>query len=351
MNKIRVVHMLCSNSYSGAENVVCQIVNMFKEDATYEFVYASPDGRIRDALEKRRILFAPMKDATLSEFKRVIKEINPSIVHAHDMRASFLAALACGNIPMISHVHNNNFDSQKPTIKAFLYRYAAIKAKHIFWVSQSSFDGYFFHKGLGKKSTVLYNVIDANQLVERANEAPLQTPYDIVYVGRLTYQKNPQRLINVLGSIVSQKPEVKCALIGTGDLEEEVKGLIKIKKLENNIDFLGFQSNPYGILKNAKIMIMTSRWEGTPMCALEAMALGIPIVSTPTDGLKELVDNGITGFLDDEDSKIRDDCVRIVLDDEMRNNFSNATLQKSRQMMELKKYHHQLKQIYTKYAR
>ena len=65
--------------------------------------------------------------------------------------------------------------------------------------------------------------------------APLQTPYDIVYVGRLTYQKNPQRLINVLGSIVSQKPEVKCALIGTGDLEEEVKGLIKIKKLEKYV--------------------------------------------------------------------------------------------------------------------
>ena len=42
MNKIKIVHMLCSNSFSGAENVVCQIVNAFKDDARYKFVYASP---------------------------------------------------------------------------------------------------------------------------------------------------------------------------------------------------------------------------------------------------------------------------------------------------------------------
>lgn len=351
MKKIRVVHVLCSNSYSGAENVICQIINMFKEDDHYEFVYASPDGTIRDVLKSRGIVFAPMVSATLNEFKRVISEVNPSIIHAHDMRAGFLASLSCGNKPIISHIHNNNFDSQKLTIKAVLYRYAAMKAKHIFWVSQSSFDGYCFHKGLETKSTVLYNVIDASQLVEKANQALFNTPYDIVYIGRMTYQKNPQRLISVLGSIINDRPEIRCAMIGTGDLEEEVRNAIKDKRLERNIDFLGFQSNPYGILKNAKIMIMTSRWEGTPMCALEAMALGIPIVSTPTDGLKELVSQGITGFLGENDAELKEECIRILSNNEMRRRFSEATLAKSKQMMNLEKYRYQLDQVYTKYSR
>ena len=75
---------------------------------------------------------------------------------------------------------------------------------------------------------------------------------------------------------------MQCAVIGTGELEEVTKTLSHNKGLDNNLHFLGFMSNAYGILEHSKLMIMTSRWEGTPMCALEAMALGVPIVSTPS---------------------------------------------------------------------
>lgn len=351
MNKIRVLHMLCSNCYSGAENVVCQIINMFKRDDQYEFVYASPDGPIKEALEARGIAFAPMVAASLSEFKRVIKKVKPDIIHAHDMRAGFLVSLTCKNIPVISHIHNNNFNSQKPTVKAFLYRYAAIKAKHIFWVSQSSFDGYCFHKGLENKSTVLYNVIDSEQLKEKARLATVKSKYDIVYIGRMTYQKNPQRLLDVLSAIIKERPETRCALIGTGDLEDLVKENIRKKQLDKNVDFLGFQSNPYGILKNAKMMIMTSRWEGTPMCALEAMVFGVPIVSTPTDGLRELVKQGHTGFLEENNIAIKERCIQIISDDSIRKELSKATAARSKDMMNVNKYKNQLAEVYNKFSK
>lgn len=61
--------------------------------------------------------------------------------------------------------------------------------------------------------------------------------------------------------------------------------------------FGGFRKNPYKILKNSQVMIMTSRWEGLGMCALEAMALGVPVVSTPTGGLCEIIEDGKNGFL------------------------------------------------------
>lgn len=351
MSKLRIIHMLCSNSYSGAENVCCQIINLFKGNDYYEFVYASPDGSIRGALEERGIKFIPMTSATLREFKRVIAEVKPDIIHAHDMRAGFLAALACDNISMISHIHNNNFDSQKLTVKAVLYRYAAMKAKHIFWVSQSSFEGYCFHKGLEKKSTILYNVINPALLEEKVHYAAIKTSYDIVYIGRMTYQKNPQRLLAVMERIIKDKPEVRCAMIGTGDLEEEIRKLIQEKSLNKNIDFLGFQSNPYGILKNAKIMMMTSRWEGTPMCALEAMALGVPIVSTPTDGLRELIKPGITGYLEENDMEIKAKCIQLIEDKKLRENFSNATLERSKKMMDLDCYRGQLESVYNQYSK
>lgn len=132
MKKIKILHVLVSGTYNGAENVVCQIIDMFKDDNNIEMYYCSLDGPVRIALEERGINFQPVKELSIKELKRVIRNVQPTIVHAHDMRAGFLASLACGKIPLISHIHNNNYDSRSISLKAILYLYAALKAKHIF---------------------------------------------------------------------------------------------------------------------------------------------------------------------------------------------------------------------------
>ena len=346
--KIKVLHILCSNQYSGAENVICQIIGLFNNDPDFDFVYSSPDGPIRETLDDKNIKFKPMSKATIGEFKRVINIEKPDIIHAHDMRASFLAALVCGKIPLISHIHNNNFDSQKISVKAILYKYAANKSKHIFWVSKSSFTGYRFHKNLEEKSTILCNVINPVELIRKAENAEKKISYDVVYIGRLTYQKNPQRLINVLSIVAENYPKVKCAIIGDGDLSGEVNKIISGKHLEKNIYTLGFLKNPYGILMNSKVMVMTSRWEGTPMCAIEAMILGIPIVSTPTDGLVDLVENGITGILSNDDNELAESIIEIISDDTMREKMGYAAQKIGNNLMDLVKYKNEIEQQYRK---
>ena len=69
-------------------------------------------------------------------------------------------------------------------------------------------------------------------------------------------------------------------------------------------------------MKNAKIMLMTSRWEGTPMCVLEAMELGVPLVSTPSDGIADVVRNGENGYLEESDEKLAERCVELLTDSE-----------------------------------
>ena len=337
---MKVLHLLQSNRFSGAENVACQIIHMMGREADYEMVYCSPDGQIREALAERNVMFAPINKMSVSEVKRVLREQKPDVIHAHDMGASFFAALACGKTPLISHIHNNNFDSQKPTLKAILYRCAASKAKHIFWVSRAAQDGYFFSKGLRKKSSVLYNVIDTQQLRQKAAEAACKTAYDVVYLGRLTYPKNPQKLLSVLEKVIAQKPDTKVAIVGSGELEEEVRQIVAEKNMQNNVDLLGFMSNPYGILQNAKVMLMTSRWEGLPMCALEAMALGVPIVSTPTDGMRELLEHSEGGCLSGDGDVLADELLRFLSDAEYRATQSACAL--------IKAEHHNNKEDYTK---
>lgn len=344
---MKVLHLLQSNRFSGAENVVCQIIGMMKNEPNIEMVYCSRDGQISEALNERNIAFAPIKELSVKEVKRVIKEQKPDIIHAHDMGASFVAARACGKIPLISHIHNNNFNSRGLSAKSIAYYFAARKSKHIFWVSQSSFDGYAFHKSLKGKSSVLYNIIDVNALYEKTELDGNSYNYDVIYVGRLTYPKDPQRLMRVLKRACAVCPGLKIAIVGTGDLEEETKKVCKDLNLQNNVRFLGFKSNPLKMLRDAKVMVMTSRWEGTPMCALESLALGTPIISTPTDGLCELIKDGESGFLSDNDDILGDKIANVVTDSDIQKKLSEYALASSKIYNDIQKYKCEIIRVYT----
>lgn len=103
--------------------------------------------------------------------------------------------------------------------------------------------------------------------------------------------------------------------------------IVNESKLKDNIKFFGFLSNPYPVLKKSKILIMTSIYEGTPMCALEAQLLGKPIVATPVDGLLDIVDNGYNGYLSNDDNVFALKVLHILKDENY--NFFQKTLSKN----------------------
>ena len=334
---MKVLHVLNSRIYSGAEKVVCQIIKAFRGEV--EMVYCSPDSEIvRKMLKEQDVTFVPMENMSTGELKRVIGQVQPDLIHAHDMRASFFAALCCGKIPLISHIHNNAYDARGLSPKTVAYLLAGCKAKHILWVSNSSFEGYAFHKLFGKKSSVLYNIIDTEQILEKKAADENSYDYDLIYVGRLTYQKDPQRLMRLCAALKARKPDVKVAIVGTGELEEEVKALCEELGIGENVQFLGFQSNPIKMVHDSKAMILTSRWEGTPMCALEAMALGTPVVSTPSDGMKDLIQDGVNGYLTDDDNVMVEKILKIAREPEHRRMLSENTKKKFAVINDAPKY-------------
>ncbi len=343
---MKVLHLLTTQTFSGAENVVCQIVGMFQDDADVEMVYCSLDGQIREALQERNIAFAPVEKVSVKEIKRVIAEQKPDVVHAHDMRASFVAAMACGKIPLISHIHGKVPDAAKVSKRSIAYSFAAKKAKHIFWVSESSYCGYVFSKFVAKKSSVLYNTINISTLLEKAAQDKNAYDYDIVFLGRLAEEKDPCRFVRVVKIIAKQFPQVRVAMVGTGTLKSVVADAIRAEGLEQNIFLLGFQTNPFGILKNAKLMLMTSRREGTPMCALEAMALGVPVVCTPTDGLKEIVRNGETGFWAETDEMLAEKSLLLLMDENRQKTFSQNARAFSKKLNNIEDYREKLSDAY-----
>ena len=334
---MKVMHVLSSRIYSGAEKVVCQIIKSFRDDV--EMVYCSPDSDIvRQMLAEQDVIFLPMEKMCTSELKRVIREQKPDLIHAHDMRASFLSALCCGRIPLVSHIHNNAYDARGLSPKTVGYLLAGFKAKHILWVSNSSYEGYAFHKLFAKKSSVLYNIIDTEVIFDKKAQDDHTYDYDMIYVGRLTFQKDPQRLMRLCARLKESKPDLKVAIVGTGELEAELKQLCEQLHIVENVNFLGFQSNPIKMIHDSKAMILTSRWEGTPMCALEAMALGTPVVSTPSDGMKDLIDDGINGYLTDDDTVMAEKLLAIMNDADHRNALGQQAQNKFNLINDAPKY-------------
>lgn len=344
---MKVMHVLNSRIYSGAEKVVCQIIKSFRDDADMEMVYCSPDSDIvRQMLAEQGVTFLPIESMSTKELKRVIDEQKPDLIHAHDMRASFFSALSCGKIPLVSHVHNNAYNARGLSSKTIAYLYAGFKAKHILWVSNSSYEGYAFHKLFAQKSSVLYNIIDTEQIFEKKAQDTKTYDYDMIYVGRLTYQKDPQRLMRLCARLKEQKPDLNAAIVGTGELEDEVKALCAELGIQDNVHFLGFQSNPIKMVHDSKAMILTSRWEGTPMCALEAMVLGTPVVSTPSDGMKDLIDDGVTGYLTDDDELMAEKLLIIMNDSEHRNFLAENARERFEKINDAPKYKEAIRACY-----
>ena len=343
---MRILHILPTNRFSGAENVACQIIGFFSGNPDYEMAYCSPEGPIRKEVEGKGIRFIGLESFTRKQIRKAIKEFKPDLIHAHDMRATLESSMICGNLPVVSHIHCNAKGNNKLSARSMLYYLSSLKCKHVIWVSKSAYDSFYFHRRISQKSTILYNVIDEEDLKQRSESFDNQLSSDVVYVGRLSEEKDPIRLINILRLVADALPDVKVAIVGSGDMEEQTKAECHRLGLDKNITFTGFIPNPSGIMKSSKVMVMTSIMEGTPMCILEAQALGIPVVSTPVGGIMDLIFDGENGFLSNEDSVLAERIIDLVSSETLFEKMSSDSLKKSHKYNDIEAYRQTLDYIY-----
>lgn len=120
----------------------------------------------------------------------------------------------------------------------------------------------------------------------------------VMGIGRLSTQKDFHCLISAFASVAKQRDALRLILLGDGKQRDELKQLSEDLGVSSKIDFVGFQHNPYGWLSQADVFVLSSRWEGSPNVLTEALALGIPSVSTRCpSGPNEVLEEGKYGPL------------------------------------------------------
>lgn len=341
---MRVLHLLKSNKFSGAESVVLTIIGLFPE---YEMIYASLDGPIRQVVEDAGYRFYALESSKISSVKKAIVELKPDIVHAHDFSMSTSAAWAAGKIPVVSHLHNNPPWLGKIHPKSVMFALALPRIQQVISVSESVQKEYLFGWLMNGKNTVLGNYVDVERVHRMAQEPCDCDNVDLVFLGRLSAPKQPLMFCEIVKRVKEKIPEVTARMIGDGELADEVRNYLNENGLQNTIELVGFQANPYKYLKRGKIMVMPSAWEGFGLAAVEALSLGIPVLCSGVGGLKNIV-NESCGAICAEKNQYVDNIVKWLNGDVDWEQIRKSCCAGARMFSDKQTYKEILKKVYSR---
>lgn len=341
---MKILHLLKSNKYSGAENVVLTIMDMSPE---LDMIYASPDGPIRRVVEERNHIFYPLKSSSIFDVKAAIKEIQPDIIHAHDFSMANTAAWATSKIPVIVHLHNNPLWLKKICLKSLAFAFALPKIKQVICVSKAVEDEYIFRKMMKNKNVVVGNVIDAESIKQKAQEKVKCKQVDLIFLGRQTNSKCPILFCQIVEEVKRTIPQITARMIGDGELMPKVKNYIQLHNLSENIELVGFQSNPYPYLSAGKIMVMPSAWEGFGLAAVEGMCLEKTVICSGVGGLADIVDDSCGVKCNTLEEYSRAIINLLYNKEEYIKKTKNAFI-KSNQYTDIAKYANTIKELYQK---
>jgi colanic acid/amylovoran biosynthesis glycosyltransferase len=175
--------------------------------------------------------------------------------------------------------------------------------------------------------------IDCNKFQYQLRKANPSIFY-LVSIARLVEKKGLQYSIQAVAKLIPHHPNLQYQIVGDGLLKEELQQLIEQLNVSNNIKLLGWktQQEIFTIMKDADILLAPSvtsqdgNCEGIPMCLMEAMAKGLPVISTYHSGIPELIEDGVSGYLlpereiDDLASKIE----HLILNPDLRQKMGQA---------------------------
>ena len=339
---MRILHLLKSDKFSGAENVVLTIMNLFPEE---EMIYASPDGPIRQVVEDAGHQFYALESSKISSVKKAIAELKPDIIHAHDFGMATNAAWAAGKTPVIAHLHNNPPWLGKIHPKSVMFALALPRIQQVISVSESVQKEYLFGRLMNGKNTVLGNFVDVERVRRMAQEPCTCGDVDLVFLGRLSTPKNPNAFCRIIKEVTIKIPDVRAVMIGDGDLREEIEQYIYENSLENNIKLVGFQKNPYPYLKKARIAIMPSIWEGFGLAAVEALSLGLPVLCSGVGGLANIVTEECGKICNSTNDYVME-IEKLISNIEVYNEKSINAKRRSEDYSNMEEYRMKLKNIY-----
>jgi glycosyltransferase involved in cell wall biosynthesis len=317
MAKLKVLHVIPTLLTGGAERLVTDLVifsdrskfevsvlSICKTESIFEkeleekgFKIHSLNFPLEKYLDhkKRYLYYLPIVLKT----RRYLQNLQPDILHFHLGGQKFLLPASLFlRIPVKIRTIHTVAEKDAPGFRRFFNK-LAFKFFGVVPVSISKEVAKTVAQVYGSKifSPVIYNGIDTQRFIgskkiKRPNEELI-----LINVARFERVKNHKLLIEAFEEALMKQPNMELWLVGDGSLRREIELLVQKKDLTEKVKFLGIRSDIPQLLNQVDMFVLSSDYEGFGLVVAEAMAAGIPVISTAVAGVKEILENGKYGVL------------------------------------------------------
>lgn len=281
----------------GAERVMINLADYFSRQGYKTILvtsfrdiweYTVPNAVKRITLEEHEIKQSKLKRniTRIKRLRKFCKDEKPDVLVSFMAEPNFRAILATWGLPVKNLISVRNDPN-----KEYAGRVGHIVGKYLLpfadgCVFQTKEAKNWFPKRLQKKSRIIYNAVKEDFYhVERH-----PVPGEIVTCGRLEEQKNHALLIAAFSKVIERYPEARLKIYGEGSLRGKLQKQIDALGLHEKAFLMGATNHVEKVLETADVFVLSSDFEGMPNALMEAMAAGVPCISTdcPCGGPREL---------------------------------------------------------------
>lgn len=304
------LHIDTARTWRGGQNQVLLTVNGLRAMGQRAALVAHPDGELRRrAAEGLELIpLAPRTEVDLSaawRLSRIVKQLHPDIVHAHDAHGVAMASLALSlgasigrPPPLVAsrrvdfHLRGNSFSRWKHRqVDCFIAASEAIR-NMLIADGVAADRTVTVHEGIDVEHVLAAPAVNVHEAFFLPHHAPV-----VGNVAALVPHKGQRHLIEAAHLVVQQIPDARFIILGEGELREQLEHHVREHHLEKHVLLPGFRPDVLGCLKGLDLFAMSSVTEGLGTSLLDAMACSKAIVATRTGGIPEIVEDQVTGLL------------------------------------------------------
>ena len=235
---------------------------------------------------------------------RLVRDLAPDVIHAHDAHAVAVASLArtlAGRRAAPPLVASRRVDFH---LRGSAFSHWKYRQVDRFICASSAIRDMLAADGVPPgRTTVVHEGIDIDR-IERAPRLDLHREFDLPpgcpiagNVAALVPHKGQRHLIDAAAHLVREVPDARVLIVGAGELAGALERQIRHLRLEGRVILTGFRSDVPAVLKGLDLFVMSSITEGLGTSVLDAMAAGLAVVGTRAGGIPESVVEGKTGLL------------------------------------------------------
>jgi glycosyltransferase involved in cell wall biosynthesis len=326
MCKLRVLLAIDEASLGGGQTHVLLLAK-YLDRANFEVEIATKEtGWLVDEVRKLGAIVHPIDITNNLSWKsyqsvrQLFIDRNFDVVHTHGGTAGFwmrLGAIGLNQKPILIHTYHglhylnfsqisnlSIFKQLKGTIFKQIDRLLLEYTDRVICVCHSDYDKAIAAAvAIPDRTSIVYNGIEIDKftnsdpkLRDRHRKLIGIEPTDFVFgnVGRLHVQKGHKFLLQ---AFVNVNCRARLAIVGDGELRDELAALADRLQISDRVLFLGARADVAEFLSVIDVFVLPSLWEGQPIALLEALAIGKPCIVSNIDGIPEIIENGVNGYL------------------------------------------------------